>query len=224
MKRSNLLFPLLTLVSALACFPAAARAQLGQSILITVDDTDPAAVTFTATTNPSLASDSSHNTSDGVDLTVFFTAEEDDLDTSVTTAGLTTFVDVASSPFDTAAPDSLSGSLVDLNFFTNGDTASPMTFTEGTQAFLGQIVVDLSAAGSALPAAGYIGNIYSGYNNVGIGPPPEELQTVDAITNQVLIGQYIVVPEPGPGILMLVGGGALAALGWRGRRSGVFRA
>ena len=192
----------LTLVTGLvmATLPVA-----GQSILITIDQYHPNAVTFTATGNFATADDSSQLELFGVDLTGYFSGVPDSggaLPGSLTPAG-------TSSPFDSWAGDDYfgAGTNVDLNFYssTSSDTE---TFSTSSSAFTGTTTIDLSSFLAQLPVTGTMGEIYSGYSrNPGVP-----------------IGMWEVVPEPSSLAQLILGGFALSGiLAWRTRRSSTRR-
>lgn len=148
--------------------------------MILVDDSNPSAVTLTATTALSAANDSTTTSGDGILLLGLFTSN------------------IGSSPFGPALSDGLqpvlsgdlyntwsgdhhsSASYLDLGIYDNvGSTTQ--TFSTSSQAFTGSMTIDLSSVGFALPAAGASGNILAGWS----GHTGGELGTY-----------LVVVPEP----------------------------
>jgi hypothetical protein len=192
-----------------AIFGSHAQAQ---SLLLMINDSNPAAVTITATTGAALASSSNQRFDIGFDLTNFY---PNSVFQDVTDSGssLTTFID--GTPFynDTQSDDlSTSGSFVDLSIYSNGQV-SDQDFVAGTQAFTGTLTLNLSEDNLgnpvALPANGTVGQIFVGSTGL-FQPTP------------TLIGTYVVsntaTPEPSQVALLLAGGLALLVFCSRLRR------
>ena len=150
---------------------------MGQSILININQANPAAVTFTATVNNSSGNDSSTLNIFGVDLIGYFTSAI--APSSATVSGTLT-PNGTSTAYTRWITDSLlNTSAVDLNFYV---TSSPQaqTFSTGTPAFTGTATINLSSVLASLPVSNANGQIYSGN-----GSSPG-----------VVIGRWVVVPEP----------------------------
>ena len=173
-----------------ATFPAA-----GQSILININEANPSAVQFIATSANSFANSSVYNLF-GVDLITYFTAAPaavagaatGNLIPAGTTAAYTEWI-----------PDNLlaAGRNVDLNLY---NTSNPQTqvFSTSGQAFSGTAIVDLSSLLANLPATGASGNIYSGDSH-----SPGQIW---------LLGRWVVVPEPSVEAQLALGAMVLAGL------------
>ena len=165
-------------------------------VLLLINDSDPAAITITATTNDSTASDSSHTFTDGVDLAGFFTGAVD-AGSEFAKSTLTTFRDGAPAGYfgDTSnnLQDPGASTGADLALFTP-DTSNIEHFVAGSQAFSGTATFELSNVAASLPAAGTLGNGYAG--NAG--------DEGSGGSGVVLIGAYEVVPEPSSGLLLLL--------------------
>lgn len=154
-----------------AAFPVA-----GQSVLITIDDTTPSAVTFTTTGANSYANNATVYNLFGVDLIGFFTSVPSTT-TGVVTGGLTPNGTVIS--YNEWAADSYQNSAVrDLNIYAT-TFAQYQNFSTGSSALTGTATIDLSSVAASLPAGYATGNIYSG----------------DVRQPGVLIGKWV-VPEP----------------------------
>jgi len=175
-----------------------------QSILITINQYHPDAVTFTTTGNPAIVNDSSEFNLFGVDLVGYFTS-------GVTVAGSGISGDLTpagtTAPFNNWFTDNyLTTSNEDVNLYVN-NSVQLQSFSTTLPAFTGSATINLATFLADLPATGSSGPIYSGYSrNPG-----------------VQIGTWIVVPEPSS--LAQLGLGGLALVGimaWRGRR-GAFR-
>lgn len=201
MKVARSLFSFLLV--ALATFLSATGASAQQNTLLFVNVTNPAQVTITAAPGTALNSDAGKSFGAGVDLANFFRASASGSTLAVVGSTLTTFLNNTPT-YDSAAADNLTSSIfVDLNLFRNNGFSSAQTFTSGQRAFNGTITLNLSGLGAALlPTVGTMGNIYSGNNFSGttVGPAG-----TDVIVNQVVIGQFVVVPEAGPAVLLCVG-------------------
>lgn len=187
-----------------------------QSLLLSVNVSNPVAVTFTTTGGPALNSDASRNFGTGFDLLNFFRGPASSYTAMATNTTLSTFQNGFPN-YDNAVTDVLSGTPVDLNIYSGFlGYLFTQTFAADTQAFVGSATFDLSSINPALlPAIGYVGDIYSGNNTSGtavVAPDP------NLIVTQVLIGQYIVVPEANSGVLLLVGGALLIVGDWCRRR------
>jgi hypothetical protein len=193
-------FTLLLSFALLAIFGLPANAAVQIPLLLIVNDSNPDAVTFTATTNDPLNSDSTHVFYDGIDLMSFFTTPVAPLPTNltptVTATGLTTDID-ATPVYDSSYVDHVSGSEVDFNLYTL--TAAALTdaedFSVDSQAFTSMATVDLSDFTSLLPSSGY-GELFAGYS--GQNDPNDE----NAL---VFLGDYEVIPEPSQWSLLLLG-------------------
>ena len=182
-------------------------------VLLTINDSNPSAVTITATDLNPIVDATGNTANDGVDLLQFFSADEfgnlfgQDLTGTLTASGV-------SVPFNDVNVDDYSAGggtpYVDLELYV--DTGSPgatdtETFSTGSSAFTGTWTIDFSSLGidgSALPAAGSGGNILSGnFGNPG-----------------AVIGSWEVasaVPEPSTVGSLILGGVALGALMYRRR-------
>ena len=196
--RVALLMAALTLAGATFATRASA-----QNVLLYIDTGDPAAVTFTATGNAPSASDSSNVFNDGIEVAGFFPNTPSSFSYTVSSSTLTTFLD-GSPVYDNSHSDNLSGGAdVDFNLYTNYfDSGATNTerFATGSPAFAGVATVDLSSDASLLPSAGATGDIYAGYSG-----------TYDG---HLLIGTYVVVPEAGSGVFVLLGGVILLLARW----------
>lgn len=198
------------------CVTGAPTAVAQQSLLLSVDVSNPAAVTFTTTGGAALNSDASTTFGTGFDLLNFFQGPASGYTSTAANTTLSTFRDGFPN-YDSAATDVLSGTPVDLNIYSGFlGFLFTQTFAANTQAFVGSATFDLSSINPALlPAIGQVGDVYSGNNTSGtaiVAPDP------NLIVNQVLIGQYVVVPEANPGVLLSVGGALLMVGCWCRRR------
>ena len=203
---------LVAILFSTAGFAVSAAAQ---NLLLTVDVSDPAAVTITATTGVAEASDSSHTFNDGIDLATFFPTAFEYTSFNVSPTNLTTFIDGAPD-YDTSHSDDLTGSFVDLNLYsTSSGEDGTEDFTMGTQAFLGAATLDLSGEIGNLPSSGTTGEVYAGYSGdteEGSDFLSSGLEPLQAPSGVTLIGTYQVVPEANQVLLMLVGAAALLAV------------
>lgn len=147
------------------------------AVLLSIDTSNPSAVTITATGNFSSINENNRKTSDGIDLLQFFISSNSFNSTSV--SGSLTPSGGGSSSYSQAFQDSYSGSAVDLNLLSG--SSSPQNFSTTTPAFTGTATLDLSSYSSALPAAGASGDILDGWKYINSG---------------VVIGKWSVVPEP----------------------------
>ncbi len=169
------------------------------SVLLTIDDSNPSAVTITATGENSAANDTGHSANDGVDLLSFFN-QNDFTAGNVVTSTLQGGNLTLSYNFNTGDNYSTGvnvGDLLDLNLYNTDFPASSdsETFSTTQPAFTGSLTLDLSSLDpSALPAAGTTGDIIAGY---GANPG-------------AVIGSWQVetIPEPGIGSLLILGSGA----------------
>ena len=198
---------LLSLALLAASNSSTQAANVVLPVLLIVNDSDPSAVTFSATSAAPFTSDSTHFFYDGIDLMSLFSDPVAPLPTnltpSVTTTGLTTLSDDKDA-FDSSYVDHISGTEVDFNLYTRTTAAQTDAedFSVDSQAFTGTAIVDLSDFASLLPASG-IGELFAGYSG----------QYNPSIENPlVLLGDYEVVPEPSQWSLLLVGAAGLFAL------------
>ena len=184
-----------------ATFPAA-----GQSILVYIYEGNPAAVQFVASTNYPTPDDSSQYNLFGVDILNYFTAP-------ASTGGAVTGTLIpagTSVAYNRWFPDNLNeSSSVDLNLYVTAITQLQI-FTNRSRAFTGTATIDLSSWLAQLPVTGATGFIFSG----------------DGRSPGVLLGRWIVVPEPPVEAQLGLGAMLLAATGFfrRSRRSRLCRA
>lgn len=180
--------------------------------LLTINDSDPAAVTITATGLDPIQNDSSGRTAnDGVDLLSFFSQDEIGMSAGQFLPGSTleggnltlSYNDVWSDDYSTGNANFYDLSLyVDISSPGSGDS---QTFSTSQSAFTGSWTLNLSTLGinsSALPTPGSSGQILSGSSqNPG-----------------VVIGAWQVdpVPEPTGGSLLLLTS-AVGLFYWRCR-------
>ena len=159
------------------------------AVLITINDSNPSAVTFTATGNAGVT-DASHTFAQGLGFANFFAAAPPTLGLfpaiTATSTSLTTGVD-GTPNYTGAQSASFSGSATgDLSLFAaSGNTEN---FSTATPAFTGTATFNFAAstffATNILPAAGTTGNLFSGAGGL-------------FQANPVLLGTYqVVVPEP----------------------------
>ena len=167
--------------SALAFTVSSARG----AVVLDVDVSNPAAVTFTATGNVSQIDDSGLLMG-GVDLLGFFASDPGSIK-----SGLLGDLrpSSAASAYGTMDKSYLHGDALNLSYGASGT----QTFSTITPAFAGAGTADLGSYSALLPVAGDSGN-------VAVGGP------VGAV-----VGQWQVVPEPGV-LTMLVAGGATLVL------------
>ena len=180
----------------------AAKAQ----VLLTIDDSNPGAVTITATTLSANAN-ASTSINDGIDLLNFLVGNLSIPSTGspVTSSNLTSGNLTGSGPYyDSWAPDDIdTPGGPDLTLYSSGTGTE--TFTTMTTAFTGTLTLDLT--GEPLPVAGTSGTIVTGYS----GDSP----------NNTSIGQWKVesVSAPEPSSWMLLFGSFAVVVLWRSRRS-----
>jgi hypothetical protein len=198
MKKTNLTSCVSALVLAAGLFAATFPAA-GQSILININQANLNSVQFIAVGNNSFANSSVNNLF-GVDLISYFTTAPTPVAGSVggtlTPTGTTT-------AYTTWFPDNLSAaSNVDLNLY--GSSSQVQAFSTTSQAFTNTATISLLSLLANLPATGATGNIFSG----------------DIRSPGVLIGRWVVVPEPSVGAQLALGAMVLAgvALVRRSRR------
>ncbi|MFN0066517.1 MAG: hypothetical protein ACKVYV_02675 [Limisphaerales bacterium] len=172
---------------------------LHAAVLIQVDVSNPANVTFTATGAAAGVDDASTFTYDGATLLGFFPAAADpglDLDVggNLTPNGTT-------QRYDASFPDDVSGSSVDLNLraFSGLDDQA---FSTSAPAFTGVGTVDFTSLAGPLPEPGMTGQIMAGWS----GEPGQ------------VIGEWAVVPEVAP--VAQAGVMGLAVLGFVAIRRG----
>jgi uncharacterized protein (TIGR03382 family) len=189
-------------------------------LLLTVNDSDPTAVTITATTQGPAIDYNGNTVNEGVDLLGFFSSDESGMTVGPVLSGTLQGGDSGFSYDDVNSDNESSGGGSYFDLQLSLDPASPGSgtlenFTTGQPAFTGSWTIDLSSLGvdaSALPAAGTEGEIISGYSG-GVGD---------------VIGDWQVVatdptPEPGTGSLLAVGVLAMGILVYRRRAAAAKR-
>jgi hypothetical protein len=175
MKKTTIRSCSAALVLAAGLFAATLPAA-GQSTLINIYEGNPSAVLFIATVASSSVNNSSQNDLFGVDLINYFTLAQSvggAVTGTLTPAGTT-------NAYTQWFPDNWHTFLnANLNLYAT--TAQLQNFSTSSPAFTGTATIDLSAFIASLPVTGAFGNIYSGDARSPSG---------------VLIGRWIVVPEP----------------------------
>ncbi|HXT11380.1 MAG TPA: PEP-CTERM sorting domain-containing protein [Candidatus Angelobacter sp.] len=174
-------------------------------VLLTISDSNPAAVTITATGADPMVNDSSQVGLGGVDLLGFFTQSSPSVGGPVGTSTLRG--GSLADPYDTLQVDNSGSGTVNLNLYVNN--ANPETFSTTQPAFTGSWTMDLTTFGvgsSALPTPGTSGQIIVGFTG---NPGP-------------VIGEWQVaaVPEPATGSLLLLACGIVLVF-WRHRAVGI---
>lgn len=170
-------------------------------VLLTISDSNPAAVTITATGTDPMVNDNSQVGLGGVDLLGFFTQSSPSVGGPLPNSTL--HGGSLAAPYDTVGADNSGSGTVNLNLYVNN--ANPETFSTTQPAFTGSWTLNLSSFGvsaSALPTPGSSGQIITGFSG-NAGP---------------VIGEWQVaaVPEPAAGCLMLLASG-IGFVFWRRR-------
>lgn len=166
----------LLMAALLLCLTATARA----TIVLHINIGDASAVVVSTTGVNADANDSGFDSSDGIILRDFLTADAT-LENSLTGAGnliggnsgdiLDTFL---------TKPAVLSLGARDANIYSTSGNSNTQVFSTSSPAFSGTTTWDLSAISASLPASGATGDIFSGDQN-GVGT--------------AAIGQWVAVPE-----------------------------
>jgi len=170
-----------------ATIPAA-----GQSILIKINQANPSAVTFTATSTNAYAP-VSLDISFGVDLIKYFSVSVP-LAAGAVTGALTP--NGSATSYNQWYPDNFAAAgVLDLNLYNNtgGQTQN---FVTTSPAFTGTATIDLSSLIADLKPTGSTGSIYSG-----------NIRSPGA-----LIGTWVIVPEPSVKAQLALGAMVLAGL------------
>lgn len=209
------------LLSALAIFSLVPAANA--AVVLIVDVTNPSAVKITATSALSSGSSSLRMGYDGLTLLNILPSTTSNIpNTSVVSSDVATsnlvptqspvtsggivmrYTGVGSFNHDAATGTLEPGN--DLGVYQNGADGLPnsQVFNTGVQAFKGESVWNLSAFAASLPRAGTTGNVLSGY-----------LPFTTGSQQGIVLGQYVVIPEPSAAAL---GGLAAASLLLRRRR------
>ena len=192
-------------LAVLSCCTALTARAHG-AVLITINDSNPAAVTFTATGNAPGVTDASHLFSQGLGFAGFFAANPSlgfFPTVTATSTSLTTGVD-GTPDYTGAQSASFSGSSTDdLELFAgSGNTEH---FSTGSSAFTGTATFNFASSTffspNLLPAAGTTGQLVSG----------DGASFIPFQTAPVVLGTYQVaaVPEPSQASLILLGAAAL---------------
>jgi hypothetical protein len=193
---------LLPIVAALlVCGASSLHAQ----VLFVVNESNPGAVTITATANL-LTTSASSDFYDGFDLESFYNTDASNFNVYSTSSSTLTTYDSSAFVYDSVYYDNASTNdnynNPDLNLSSAESSPSDTeSFTAGSPAFTGVATIDLTDYQADLSAAGgnvLAGNAYAGYT---------------------IIGTYIVAPEPSTYALLL---GGFALLGFCLRRKAAF--
>ena len=167
------------------------------NVLLFVDVSDPAAVTFTSTLNLSSVNDSSFTTYEGVDLVGFFSSEY--VGSSGLMSGNLKFPTAAWQYYKWNSDQRVPGApWSDLNLYNHDSTPGNQAFSTTAAAFTGTGTINLT--GYSLPSPGDSGDIIPGANSATPFP---------------VIGQWQVVAVPEPSSVLLSGLGLAALLGRR---------
>jgi hypothetical protein len=200
MKRQLKKLAVVMLAGAMLVTSASAQ----NNYLITIDVSDIANVTFTATDNFASVDSSTTDSGDGVELLGFLNTGNDGVyvDLSSTLSGGGSGIS-----YDTTYTDNIStsgGDNLDLNLYSDNDSVTQL-FNVSSPAFTGMATGDFTDYADLLPVAGATGDIRPGYN-ASIGPVIGQWQVIGAAP----------VPEPGTLALAALGGaGALLWARWR---------
>ena len=188
--------------------------------LLIIDDSNPSAVTFTATDYNPFRSDSSHYFTDGIDLENFFSDNSLGQDNFNTSGTLTTFLD-GTPDYNMSHSDDVTGGYdnsdyQDLNIWASADDVSPLQhFSTSSQAFSGTATIDMTAEAAYLLPVGTIGSIFAGYSynlpKTGESDGPA-FDTVGEDNFLMYLGDYEIVPEPSQWTLLLLGAVGLFSL------------
>jgi hypothetical protein len=200
-------WPKLLAVFAVASFILISGNAAQAQILLTIDDSNPAATIITATGIGPVSSAGPTLILEGIDLTSFFTSPLSNFPTfPVTSSSLTVGNGSSDLTFNEAVNDNESLQDVDLSLYNNDPTGT-ISFTAGDPAFVGTLTLDLSSS-TSLPAAGAKGTIVTGYSG----------SASNTVIGQWQVASAAAVPEPSTWGLVL-GSVALLALVRRFRRA-----
>jgi len=148
-------------------------------LLLTIDDSNPCAVTITATGSDAAIFDCSSNESQGVDLLRLFTSPVEVADPT----GCGTLIPSGGClAYNSFIPSDASGCDVDLNLYSSACNASDITqrFSTCSSAFTGTWTIDLSQFACELPCVGASGDIIVGNGCGGSGDTLGLWEIVDA--------------------------------------------
>lgn len=180
-----------------------AAPAFGQMVLV-INESNPAAVTITATGANSAVSSSGTYYYDGIDLLGFFkNSGTPPTDTPVVSSSLGAMVTPLA--YTIWSSDKLDGTgRYPLDLWRDG-AAVTQEFLSGQQAFSGSATIDLGAWTSLLPAPGSTGSVIAGYSGTYFG---------GYAGAPVIGGWTVVVPEPRE--VVAVAAGVLSGFaGWR---------
>lgn len=202
MKKSRLTFKKLIGLFVLSFVGAKAASA---ATLIYVDVSDISAVTFTAVANNSDIDNDWYDTSGGITLLGFLVPAFNIGPTALSGNLSPSGTNETYNQFETPSSDGSDLAGTDLSLFTEGGTDT-QTFDTSTIALTGQAQADFSYNPAGLPTPGSTGYIAAGRDS--------PLQ---------VIGEYLVVPEPGTSALLFASG-VLAFLALKRRRGSLERA
>jgi hypothetical protein len=193
-----------------AIFAVEAHAAPVSDFQLIINDSNPNAVTVTATGTDPFEPDSAHNFNEGIDLLNFFSTPSTSVGLpSFTSSGDLTTGANGSPTYVDAGVDNFTGRYVDLNLFNDG-SADPETFQSGTAAFTGTEVYDLIDLASVLPTGIERGPILAGFSGDTNGLEGDSM--TDLAGFLTYIGDYEVIPEPSQWSLLLLGAASLVAV------------
>jgi len=180
--------------AALAVVAMAFTARSMGDVLLEINDSNPNAVTITATGNFSSINATGISDGHGVDLLEFFTsvAPRGGFDYSGSLAP-----NSVPESYDTLYVNDDSGTPSDADIFNyNGAGYYAQNFSTTAPAFTGTATVDFSSVASLLPPGGDSGNILDG----------------NSVSSEGVIGTWYVVPEPSTYALLFIALCVLALL------------
>lgn len=172
--------------------------QADAAVVLVIDISNPAAVTFTSTSANSQTNSSLNIGSEGFTIQNFFTSSANYASATgvggnlAPTGSSFTYTQLGTFNFEANNGNFVAGN--DLSIYSSGGTtAGSQVFSTGTRAFNGVATVDFSSTPGALPTSGTTGNVYSGYFQSG------------TTGHGLLIGTFQVVPEPSSLLICALG-------------------
>jgi hypothetical protein len=196
--------PLKSMYLTIAFLGAVLGSHAKAQYLLTINDSDPSAVTITGTGADATATDSAARYSGGVFLANFYSAVIF-ANSNANATGSTLVTGVDGTPAYTGTQSNSIGSTPGLQFYAASGNFED--FVAGMPAFNGTVTFNLSAIAADLPADGTTGNVLTDPYTL-FGPPAATVIGTYKVSNAA-------TPEPSSMALMLVGGVALLA--WRFR-------
>lgn len=167
-------------------------AKSSAAVVLTIDITDLSKVKFTGTTALAQNNETDMRTLDGIVLVGLFSKNPVSNNVPASTSSSSLRSTGGSSALKEFYTGGYAGNVLNLNLA--GTDLTTHDFSTSQRAFTGSALANFSSVAAGSLVVGKTGDIWSG----------------SALDSKVVIGQFLIIPEPGMPILVLVGFGMMA--------------